>query len=497
MEKGTRMSQARAHTKGVHAPLSGGVRTYTNHLFVNAGILTIPFAAALALLLLPSDPSSEGALFFSAWILTVGIVAAIVADCADRGIEVIFRAEHILMVAIIIVVYPELLQYSYQQSLEAEDISKGFVAIGLFATMLAAGSCIKPRPLPAVVVDLARRNYSKDMVFKILLACWALAMLNYLIAVDFSLSAILDGLLASRFASPWQRGQFGGWDAFRDFLTNFGLILPTLTVILALQEGSWARFRVMVGLVCSVINIAFVAQAGGRRVLVATVGAAALTWLCAKRKQLRPEYYLYIVILAIVAVLLLEIILSRRNEGYRDFSYEQSNFEGVHVDDNFTTLSQTLRVIPAETDFVGFQYLVFVAVRPIPRLLWSNKPVNVGFDLAQHLGKRGVALALSIVGEAYMSFGWLGIALCGLLFGWLARMWSQLLENDYGVVGVAIYGMGTMALFIGVRSLLELVLMSYPLVCWFALDGIVWKWVGRKSERALKAGSMSPVRLRL
>lgn len=490
------MNNVRTHAQSKQTLSSGGVRTYTNKLFVNAGILTIPFTTVVAFLLLPSDPSPEGALFFSAWALTLGIVASIVADCVDRGIEVVFRAEHIVMVAIVIVVYPELLQYSYQQSLEIEDIRNGFLAIGLFATMVAAGSCFKPRPLPAMVVDLASRQYTKQMVFRILLFCFALAMLNYLIATNFSLSAILDGLLSSRFASPWQRGQLGGWDAFRDFLANFGLIIPTLTVILAVIEGSWSRFPVIAGLVCSAINVVFVAQGGGRRVLVATVGAAALTWLCAKRRQLRPEYYIYIAVIAIVAVFLLEIVLAQRNEGFREFSYEQSEFHGVHVDDNFTTLSQTLRVIPAESDYVGFQYVWYVAVRPIPRVIWSNKPLNMGFDLAQHLGKRGVALTLSIVGEAYMSFGWLGIALCGLLFGWLARMWSQLLERDYGVVGVAIYGLGTMALFIGVRSLMELVLMSYPILCWFAVDRVAWKWVGRRSEPPTQSVSLSTARFR-
>ncbi len=189
-------------------------------------------------------------------------------------------------------------------------------------------------------------------------------------------------------------------------------------------------------------------------------------------------------------------MLAKRNEGFRDFSYEQSGFRGLRVDGNFASLSETLRVIPDETDFVGFQYLWYVAVRPIPRIFWSNKPMNMGFDLAQHSGQRGAALALSIVGEAYMSFGWLGIAIGGLLFGWLARMWSQLLERDYGVVGVAIYGLGTMALFIGVRSLLEFVLMSYPILCWFAVDRLVWKWVGRRSEPPTQSVSLSSARFR-
>ena len=491
------MSEVRVHTRIMQVgPLLPVGKTYTNRLFINAGILSIPLATAVALLLLPADTTAEGALFLSAWALTLGIIAAIFADGMDRGIQVVFRAEHILLVGIIIVVYPELLQYSYQRPFEPEDIIKGFIAIGLFASMVAAGSCIKPRPLPTVIVDLACRRYSKNAVYRLLLCCFALAMLNYFIASGFNISQIIDGLLTNRWNAPWARERFGGWDAFRDFLTNFGMVLPTLTVILALLEDSWARFPVIVGLVCSAINLAFIAQGGGRRAIVATLGAAALTWLCAKRRQLRPEYYLYIGILTIVSVFVLNIILNQRNEGFEDFSYQKTEFHGLRVDDNFSTLTQTLRVIPAEADFVGFPYLWYVAVRPIPRILWSNKPTSMGFDLAQHLGQKGVALAISIVGETYMGFGWLGIAICGFLFGWLARMWSQLLEHDYGVIGVAIYGLGTMALFIGIRSLLELVLMSYPILCWFAVDRLVWKWSARRSTGAMSPSAAPQLRIR-
>ena len=82
-----------------------------------------------------------------------------------------------------------------------------------------------------------------------------------------------------------------------------------------------------------------------------------------------------------------------------------------------------------------------------------------------------------------MSFGWVGIIIGGAVFGFLARYWSQLLETDYGLTGTALYGLGTMALFLGVRSLLELVLMTYPILCWFALDRVLWKWAPGQAER--------------
>lgn len=450
-------------------------------------LFTIPVATAAALYLLPSDLSVQGALMGSSWIMTIGLLGGLAIDALERGIHRIFRAEHVLMIAIVVVVYPELLQPSYSTYFETATVQKTFMAIGIFATMIALGASIGSLSLSRAIVELAQRQYSRRIIFRIMLLCWALAMFNFVYTSDFSLTTIIDGLLADRWSAPWARGQFGGWDAFRDFLNNFGYLVPTFTVVLALRSGSWLNPMVLVGLLCSAIDVAFIAQGGSRRLLVVVIGAAMLTWLCAKRRQLRLEYYVIVAVFVLANVVFLDIILSQRNTGFREFSYQRENFTGLRVDDNFRALGETVRVIPTDAPFVGFQHLWYVVVRPIPRVLWKEKPTGSGFDLAQHLGERGVALSITAIGESYMSFGWTGIVIGGAVFGWLARYWSQLLETDYGVIGTALYGFGTMALFLGIRSLLELVLMTYPILCWYALDALSWKWTRQQAKQGQRS----------
>ena len=84
-----------------------------------------------------------------------------------------------------------------------------------------------------------------------------------------------------------------------------------------------------------------------------------------------------------------------------------------------------------------------------------------------------VSLAITAVGEAYMSFGWTGIVVGGLLFGWLAKFWSQLAAHDYGLAGSVLYSIGAMTLMIGTRSFIELVLLAYPIGCWYVLDRLL------------------------
>jgi hypothetical protein len=71
-----------------------------------------------------------------------------------------------------------------------------------------------------------------------------------------------------------------------------------------------------------------------------------------------------------------------------------------------------------------------------------------------------------------MSLGLFGIAIGGWLYGRLAALVNGVLSQtaEGGAVGGAvIYSIGAMALFSGMRSMLELVLVSYVLVAWVVL----------------------------
>lgn len=462
-----------------------------HRLTLHPALFTIPLATAIALHIVPSDVTAPGALMVSTWTLTAGLAAAILLDIAERGMYRIFEAENVIMVALVVVIYPEALGSSYTTGLDFEGVRKVLLAIGTFATMVALGSSMKPLKLPYAVLDLARRHYSQQVLFRILLLCWGLAMFNFAYASHFSITAMLNGLLQGRFESPWARGNLGGWGAFTDFLSYFGYVIPTLTVLLALRGRSWTQPSVVTGMILSAILLAFIAQGGTRRLLVVIIGSAMLTWLCSKRRQLRLTHLAITAALLLALVVFLDMVLAARNIGLGQYSYNIQSFKGLRVDDNFQTLGDTLRVIPSEADYVGFNFLLYVFVRPVPRVFWPEKPTGPGFDLAQHLGARGVALAITFIGEQYMSFGWTGVIVGGIGLGFAARTWSQLLENENGSFSVALYGLGAMALFLAIRSLLELVLMTYPILCWYVLDRVFVKWARRRNVRGRPVGAVA------
>ena len=68
-----------------------------------------------------------------------------------------------------------------------------------------------------------------------------------------------------------------------------------------------------------------------------------------------------------------------------------------------------------------------------------------------------------------MSYGWLTVLLGGWFYGALAKMSQGLLGNRPLPSGCLAFAVSAMALFVGVRSLIELVLMGYMLLAWLFL----------------------------
>src|SRR6185312_346000 len=138
----------------------------------------------------------------------------------------------------------------------------------------------------------------------------------------------------------------------------------------------------------------------------------------------------------------------------------------LRVDDNFYRLCQIIQLIPQSYGFVYHKYLVYVLVRPVPRVFWPEKPIDPGFDLPTALGVEGVSYSYSVIGELYMSIGLLGIALGGWFYGRVAAMASGLLKRVTTQGALVIYSIVVMALFSGMRSILELILVSYVVRGW-------------------------------
>jgi len=236
----------------------------------------------------------------------------------------------------------------------------------------------------------------------------------------------------------------------------------------------------------SIVITLFLAQSGSRRVIGVVAGMALVLWVLDQRR-LRVKHALTTVVSVIAVLLALQIMLEYRNVGLSALvgtaeptasgreKTQMLEEEHLRVDDNFYRLCQIIQLIPQSHGFVYHEYLVYVLVRPVPRVFWPEKPVSPGFDLPTALGVQGVSYSYSVIGELYMSLGFIGIALGGWFYGRVAAFARGLLSHSTTQGAMVIYSIMVMALFSGLRSILELILVSYVVLAWVGLSQLFVK----------------------
>lgn len=417
--------------------------------------------------------------------VSTGLAAAPVA-AALRYPKALLRGESLLSLAPIYWLLLDLLQGVYGlQDITADQVRYAFLAIGIFVVMMWLGAIRRPWRIPQVVINSVSREFSINTYFALAVACFFIGMLNYAVPCNFNVFEMVRYLGQERWTAPWGRGQLGGWDAFLDHLQYFGYLLPVLTVVIVRRAGVRnARTIICIGM--SIVIALFLAQSGSRRVIGVVGGMALILWILDQRR-LRIKHLLTTVVAVVALLVALQLMLEYRSVGLSVLvgkseissgrSEKRQILEEQHlrVDDNFYRLCQIIQLIPESYPFVYHKYLIYVVVRPVPRVFWPGKPVDPGFDLPTALGVQGVSYSYSVIGELYMSLGFIGIVLGGWFYGRVASTASGLLARCTTQGALVIYSIVVMALFSGMRSILELILVSYVVLAWVGLSHLFIK----------------------
>ena len=432
------------------------------------GFATTSASVLLALAVFPNDPTPRGALTLPAVILSAGILVVPVARAVCRSPQLL-GADNLVAVGFVFWLLLDLIQGAYDLR-DAADwaLRDAFIAVGVSAAAMWLGVAGQPWKLPNWLGEIASRPMDTRIAARLVPLCFFLGMFNFAYATGFDLPRMFSYLGEPRWSAPWGRGQLGGWDAFGDQLQYFGYVLPSLTALLIARRGF--TFGALVAVVASAVMLAFLSQGGGRRIIGVTVGAAILVWI-----QAQPELKVRRLVIAAAAVVgmltVMQFMLNIRGQGYEAFAFRgESEYDYLHVDDNYLRLAQVIQIVPAEIPYVEHRQIWFTIVRPIPRVFWPGKPVDPGFDLPAIVGMKGVSLSTSIIGEWYLTYGWIAIIFGGWLHGRLARTVNQLREVEIYKTNPIVYGLAVMVLVSGMRSMQDLVIMSYAVVAWWAAN---------------------------
>jgi oligosaccharide repeat unit polymerase len=419
----------------------------------------------IALAMFPADPSPRGALAVPAAILSLGILLVPISRAIRRSPSLL-NSENLVAFGFVFWLLLDPIQGAYDLR-DAADwaIRDAFIAIGVSAAAMWLGVTGKPWPLPRWLAEIAMRPMDTRTVGRLVPVCLVLGMFNYAYSTNFNFSEMFSYIGGNRWSAPWARGQLGGWEAFRDQMQYFGYVLPSLTALIIARRGF--GFQAWLSIAASALMLAFLAQGGGRRIIGVTVGAALLVWIQAQ-PVLKVRRLMIAAAVTVVMAAGMQLMLNIRNVGYSEYMFVgESQYDYMHVDDNYLRLSQVIQIVPAEHPHVNFQQIWFTIVRPVPRVFWPGKPIDPGFDLPAIVGMKGVSLSTSIIGEWYLSYGWIAVIFGGWLHGRLARTANSLREQAEYRNNPIVYGLAVMILVAGMRSMQDLVIMSYALVAWW------------------------------
>ena len=246
-------------------------------------ILSTTIATTLAILLIPDDPSGEGALFYPALVMSVGLATAPLA-AAIRYPKAILRGECLLSLAPVYWLLLDLLQGVYtMEDITADQVRQAFLGIGIFVVMVWLGALRRSWKIPRVLISSVSEEFSINTYFALAVACFLIGMLNFALPCNFNVFEMVHYLGQERWAAPWGRGQLGGWDAFLDHLQYFGYLLPVLTVVIGRRVGV-RNMRTLICLAMSVVITLFLAQSGSRRVIGVVAGMALVLWVLVQQR---------------------------------------------------------------------------------------------------------------------------------------------------------------------------------------------------------------------
>jgi hypothetical protein len=438
------------------------------------GLIAVATSVAIALLSIPNDLSPWGALYFPALVLTLGLLAS-PALTAFRDPTSVFRVENLVMLGLVYWILLDLLQAMYDVSAVGRPaIMSAFLMIGLFAIGVWLAGLHRPWGLPRVVLRAAQTNWSEGQLFGAFLTCAGFTLFRYAWPCGFDPFLMITSLGGSRWSAPWTTGYVGNWNSFIAHLEYFGFLLPSLTVLLANRARLWYKPAVIASMLITLALTPFLAHGGNRRTIGVMYGGAILCWVLLQRKAISLRSLFFCAIAGVIMLYAMETIAVYRGIGYEMILSEKNDnvvsISRVRVDDNFLRLAQTIEIVPLKHPHIYEKMFVFALIRPIPRVFWPGKPLDAGFDLAKTIGARGVALTTSAIGEFYMSWGWPMVLFGGWLFGRLAGMCNRFLTDAPGGAGVLMFALGAMAIFAGLRSINDIVLMSYQLLAWIVIS---------------------------
>lgn len=304
----------------------------------------------------------------------------------------------------------------------------------------------------------------------ILWGSFFIGFLHVLLGVNFDLPKIVEAMMRVRFDQPWGRGRLGDWKALINELSLLLYLIPPIVGLMFGRVEKYSPINLLLALLAFLWLLFFGFCAGTRTVFAAYLITFLIAFTFSSPPQRRAQVILVAVACGGLMVMATKVMLEMRTVGLsRWLEGDVPNMitrqnSSVFVDDNLLAISVLTQYFPAQNGgrYLGFEIPYLALVRPIPRALWPGKPKGMSISVEDIFQVKGVTIAATFVGEAYMSGGLFAVALEGLVLGILATFWNRFASQKNSELGLLVYSSGFFAVTITMRSCFSLTTAILP-----------------------------------
>lgn len=249
----------------------------------------------------------------------------------------------------------------------------------------------------------------------------------------FSPSDIKNAIMESRaIDKPWlNMNNLGNVVSPFTFIASSMMIAGTAVLwLIAVDRKGKKTYRVASSIIAFFLSaVLFIDQ--GTRANIALIFSPALVVVIIRFwKRSRLAVVLYVVVVAFLGILLLQYVTLYRSSVTRELAKETLLINWYTLGNTIDYFAENVfavSIVPSGHDYFKESNVLQFITSPIPRFIWPGKPISelIRFYTLARWNIDTVAGAGNtfpgIVGQYYMSWGWIGPILIGMIFGWLAR----------------------------------------------------------------------------
>ncbi len=344
-------------------------------------------------------------------------------------------------------------------------VAKAVFCHTLFVLMMSVGLLIPfHKPLTRLIHAIPEPHNSNFYLW-LLIALFLVGLAPYFIFTEGgALGSIMADMTAGRTGSGarWTVGRTGNvnysWGAYAAILIQLGQIGGQLAVFYALLVARSPMTKLFAWLVWGFwLALAFGSGSRGQVVYMA-LPAVALVYLkyqsyaAMLARRVSARAYVFTGVLVLMVLFLVQFQGYFRTVGYTS---EEADITRISVTQlrgtsMFTEGVLGYALIPDYDDFFYNktpgemivrplpQTLFWFIVGPVPRALWTTKPIdpvwewyNFSFTQGRH-GIGGTTISQGLVGYWYFRYGLSGVIQGGLLLGWLMLIAERALQTCQG-----------------------------------------------------------------